>query len=104
MVKVTADFYWVPDGVGLSALGQYQSNNPGYGTAQGPGEVPAAQSLRLIQGESVPGGDSPTQANFNTALSSAATDIETQMGTAGAFGGNPGTPLALIQAWSTGGP
>jgi hypothetical protein len=64
--------------------------------------VPAAQALKLNQGSTlgggsvvVPGGDSPTGANFTTA----ATTVGTNMGAAL---NNPAT-LAEIQGFSTGG-
>ena len=69
--------YWVPDGAGGAILGQNQSNSPGYTSALTPGPVGAAQSLALSVAEQVPGGDSPSGANFNTALTSAATDLGT---------------------------
>lgn len=66
--------------------------------------VPAAQRLKLVQSGivQVPGGDSPSQANFNTAIgvtagnviaNSMASDLEAQIA----------TNLTKIQAWSTGG-
>jgi hypothetical protein len=103
-LRVYCDFDWVPDGAAGAALGQSQANNPGFAAALNPGAVGNAQTLRLQVAESVPGGDSPTGANFNTALSSAATDLGTLLTTAGAFSGGAATPLTLIQAWSTGGP
>lgn len=102
-VRAYVWFDWVPDGTGFTQLGQQQSDNPGTGSAQAASTVGAAQTLSLYQAETVPGGDSPTQANFNTALTNLASDIETQMGTGGAAYGNPATPLSLIQAFSTGG-
>lgn len=108
-VNVTVDFVWIADGVGSTMLGQNQSNQPGYGTTLLPGEIAGAQSLRLQVAEPVPGGDSPSLANFNTALTAAVADLAAATGTPimstnGAWGGNTGTPLAIIQAWSTGGP
>jgi hypothetical protein len=85
-------------------IGQNQANLPGYTSALGVGAVGAAQTLELMVAEIVPGGESPSSGNFTTALSAAATDLGTLLSTAGAFGGNAGTPLSLIQAWSTGGP
>lgn len=102
IVMMELKLAWVGDGQGSALLGQYQSNQPGFGPAQGPGQIASAQMLSLIQAESVPGGDSPTQANFNTAISNAASDLETQMGTVGAWGGNNQTPLAIAQGWSSG--
>lgn len=111
-INVTVDIVWIADGVGSNMLGQNQSNQPGYAAALGPGEIAGAQSMRLMVAEIVPGGDSPSLANFNTALTSAAADIAGTpaaggspiMSQNGAWAGNPGTPLAIAQAWSTGGP
>lgn len=105
-IRMTVFFDWVGDGTGPSMLGQYQAENPGFGTApaQNPGPVGMAQTLSLLRAELVPGGDSPSQANFNTALSNAISDIETDMGTGGTWGGNAATPLSIIQGWSTGNP
>lgn len=66
--------------------------------------VPAAQRLKMVQSGivQVPGGDTPTQANFMTALgvttgnviaNSVASDLQTQIA----------ANLAKMQAWSTGG-
>ncbi len=109
---VTVDQVWIPDGSGSAFLGQNQSNQPGYAAALGAGEIGGGQTLRLRVMELVPGGDSPTLANFYTALTNAASDIagtppaggSPLMSQAGAWAGNPGTPLAIAQAWSTGGP
>jgi hypothetical protein len=108
-VNVTVDFVWIADGVGSTMLGQYQSNQPGYGTNELPGEIAGAQTLQLRVAEVVPGGDTPTLANFNTALTSVVSDLAAATGTpimsqAGAYGGSPSTPLALIQGWATGNP
>jgi hypothetical protein len=70
---------WVGDGVGTTA--------------------PNAQSLKMVASAYggdvlVPGGDSPTQANFNTAITGTmTTNLEA------AIAAN----LAQIQGWSTGG-
>lgn len=103
-IEVTLRIHWVPEGAGSAFLGSNQSNHPGYGSSLGPGAVQAAQTLELRQAEQVPGGSAPTQANFNTAMTSAATDLATQMGTAGAYSGGTQTPLAIAQGWSTGQP
>lgn len=102
-IRVTVDYDWVPDGAGFAILGQNQSNDPGYGATLQPGPVGAAQTLEMMVAEVVPGGDSPSGSNFNTALSAAATDLGTLLTTAGAANGNPATPLSIIQSWSTGG-
>lgn len=103
-LRFTMDIDWVPDGAGGAIMGQNQSNDPGFGSSLGPGSAGAAQTLELMVAEQVAGGDSPTQANFNTAIAQAATDLETLMGTAGAYGGNTSTPLVIAQGWSSGNP
>ena len=103
-IRVTLDVDFVPDGAGTALLGQNTSNLPGYGSALGPGAAQAAQTLQIDVAEIVPGGNSPTSGNFTTALTAAAADLGTLLSTAGAFSGGTSTPLALIQAWGTGGP
>jgi len=93
-IRLTADFDWVPAGAGGAALGQSQSNNPGFGASLLAGAVGNAQTLKLIVAEQVPGGNAPTSGNFTTALSSGATDLATLITAA---------ILAQMQAWSTGG-
>jgi len=105
VVRSYVDICWIGDGAGTALLGQLQSNEPGYGTAVGTGgygAVPSAQTLRLQVNEAVPGGDTPSQANFNTALTQAATDLGTLMGTAGAYSGGTQTPYQLAQGWASG--
>lgn len=94
----------VGDGAGTALLGQNQAEYPGYTSSETYGAVGSAQTLELRVGEAVPGGDSPSSANFTTALTAAATDLGTLLSTAGAYSGGTATPLALIQAWATGGP
>lgn len=102
MVRVYVDYCWVGDGTASSQLGQAQSNEPGYGAAQTPGPAPLGQTMRLQDAEFVPGGDAPTQANFNTAVVAAAASLNTLMATAGAYSGGPQTPLAIAQGWASG--
>lgn len=105
--RVRAIFIYerVPAGAGSALLGQLQADQPGYGATAGPGEVGSGQTYSDIVGELVPGGDSPSSANFQTALEALAADELTRLNTAGSSPGfTSGTPLALIQAWSTGGP
>jgi hypothetical protein len=70
----------------------------------GPMSVPSAQSFAFSQEQTiiVPGGNSPSLANFNTAMTSSsstpaagsmAADLNTQIS----------ADLATIQAWATGG-
>lgn len=104
-IRVRVDYDWVPDGVGGALLGQMQADNPGFTSAGTSGLVGAAQTASDIVAEIVPGGNSPTGANFLTALQSAATDLNTKMTTAGLVPGfTSGTLLALVQGWSTGNP
>lgn len=109
MLKMKVDYCWVPDGTAGALMGQRQGDFPGYGAVTGGiggyGTVPAAQEASDFVGEVVPGGDSPSGANFQTALNAAAADLYTQMTTAGAVPGfTSGTLLALVQAWATGNP
>ena len=103
-IRVYLDVDWIPDGSGMATMGQNQSNNPGIGSALGPGSVGNAQTLRLQVAESVPGGDTPTQANLNTAIAQAATDLETLIATPGAYAGGTATPLSIIDGWAAGNP
>ena len=102
MVTVTLDLAWVADGTSGATLGQNQSNEPGYTSSLTPGPVPGAQSLRLMISEMVAGGATLTQGNLNTAVTAAATDLNTRTATAGAWAGNAGTPTAIATAWATG--
>lgn len=105
VVQLQATYMWVPDGAGGAAVvGGAQANVAGYGSTGGPGAIGNAQKLELWAMEQVPGGNSPTQANFNTAVVNAAAYLNTKMGTAGSTGFSTGTPLAVAQGWSTGGP
>ena len=103
-IRVKVDYDWVPDGAGSAILGQQQADNPGYaGTGFGP--VGAAQTASDIDAEIVPGGDSPTGANFQTALNAAAATLYTRLTTANSVPGfTAGTLLATVQGWSTGNP
>jgi hypothetical protein len=105
-IRIRVDYDWIADGAGTALLGQQQADQPGYGATAGPGAVGAAQTASDIVGEAVPGGDSPTGANFQTALNAAATDLYTRLSTAGAVPGfaGAGTLLATVQGWSSGNP
>ena len=75
-VNIKATYSWVGDGVG-------PLTNPG------------AQSFPIFSGQvAVPGGDAPSLANLETALTNAVTAAETQLTTA---------LVAQIQGWATGG-
>ena len=103
--SVATIFYdWVPDGTGAALLGQQQADNPGYGASGGYGTVGAAQTASDQVAELVPGGDSPTGTNFQTALTALGADLYTRLTTAGAVPGfTSGTLLAQVQGFSTGG-
>lgn len=106
IVSVEVTYGWVPDGAGPMFTGQRQADFPG-GGANGASTLAvfAAQSAKDYVGEIVPGGDSPSSANFQTALNNAAADLYTQLTTAGDVPGfTSGTLLALVQGWSTGNP
>jgi hypothetical protein len=96
MVRVYADVCLLPRGTAGPGLQQNNANIAGYGSTQGPGSAPMGQTMRFQQDEIVPNAIAtpPTAANFGTALTSAATDIQGQITTA---------ILATIQGWATGG-
>lgn len=96
MVRVYADVCLLPRGVAGPGLQQNNSNIGGYGSGETPGAAPMGQTMRFLQDEMVPNaiGTPPTAANFGTALTSAATDIQAQITAA---------ILATIQGWATGG-
>lgn len=101
---------WVPDGAFSAALGQNQANVPGERSGAGTATAPIPMSVSMAQsaydlvGKPVPGGDTPTGANFQTALNNCAADLYTNLTTTNAVPGfTSGTLLAKIQAWATGG-
>ncbi len=105
IVRCELTIGYVPAGAGGASLGQWQANNAGFGATEGAGPVMFAQSASDVVSESVPGGESPSSANFTTAINLAATDLETRLTTVGAVPGfTAGTLLALVQGWSTGNP
>jgi hypothetical protein len=92
---------WVPDGSGNTFLGQPQANIPGQGPLPLNNRVVfSAQVRQYIVGEGIPGGDSPTLANINTALTSCVADLAAASGTPQITAAE----LAIIQGWSTGNP
>ena len=105
-LRMTLDIDWIGDGTGSALLGQNQANNPGYGASLAPGAAGVAQTAEIMVSEIVPGGDTPSGANFNTALAAGATDLGTILATAGSVPGfaGSGTLLAVVQAWATGNP
>lgn len=112
-IRVTVDYDWVPDGGYQAFLGINQSNNPGYNNSFAAGAVGMAQTAELMISELVPGGDTPSLANFLTALQNAANDLAGTpplggtpvMSQPGAlYGQAPATPLAIIQGFAAGNP
>lgn len=102
-MRVYCDIDWVGDGAGGALLGQNQANDPGYGSALGPGAAGVGQTLRLQVAEQVPGGDSPTAANFTTAFTQLATDLGTMISASpNPFNGSTATALSIVQGWSSG--
>ena len=96
-VRVYADILWLPEGAGGAGIVVLAANSPGYGAGGTPGIMSNAQTLRFQQAEMVVPAtfDVPSAAEIGTALTAAATDIQTQLTTA---------IVAQIQAWRTGGP
>lgn len=99
--RVYVDFDYIGEGMGGSAMGQSQSNNPGVGQGLTPATVGSAQTMRFQVSEQVLGTDgSLTLAQISTMLTQIAADI------AGASGTPIITPaiLATINGWNTGNP
>jgi hypothetical protein len=96
-IRVYCDIDWVPDGAGGAVLGVQQANSPGFTNLGNAGPVGNAQTLRLQDGEMVPGGDSPSQANFQTAFNAAATSLGALLSA------NASAVLTQVQNWKTGG-
>lgn len=96
MVRIYADFCAVPAGGGPVAVvpSGGLANEPGFGATLSAGPSPTAQTKRYQQAEIVAGGDSPTLANLQSAVATAATDLGNQITAA---------DLAQIQGWKTGG-
>lgn len=102
-VRVTVSYDYVPDGAGGALQGQQQADNPGI-AGTGGGTVAAMQTASDIDAEVVPGGNSPSSANFQTALNAAAATLYTRLTTANSVPGfTSGTLLAQVQAFATGG-
>ena len=95
-VEVQVRVGWVPDGAGGAALGQQQANVAGTGTSLAPSTIFNAQVMQGIQAEGVQGGDTPTQAQFQAAITAAASDLNTNFATA--------ANVATWQNWATGNP
>jgi hypothetical protein len=108
VVWAEVKYAYVPVGAGTALLGQQQAEVPGFTgvVPPAPAAVPAAQMASDVVMEPVPGGESPTGANFQTALNAAAADAYTRLIGAGQVPGfsGTGTLLATVQGWSTGNP
>lgn len=110
MISLKLDIAQVGSGTASSLLAQNQSNEPGYAAALGAGPAPIGQTIRLHIAEFVPGGDTPTLANFLTALQAAAQDLAGTpaaggspiMSQAGAYSGGTQTPLQIVDGWASG--
>lgn len=105
-VKLTVEYFLIPDGASGAALGQRQSNWPGAGVlGASAGPVAFAQSASDYALEIVPGGDTPVNTNFQTALNTAAADLYTQFITTNDVPGfTSGTLFNQVSQWATGGP
>lgn len=85
-IRYSLQVCWIPDGAGAMS-------------------VPSAQAEGFTQTGAfliVPGGDSPTQGNFNTAISGASA-TPTAPSMSNDLAAQIAAALAKIQAWSTGG-
>ena len=89
-LRYNVDVVWIPDGAGAMSVPSSQIlslfNSPSNPAGQTAGQP-------LGQASPVPGGDTPTQANFNTACTNMVTDIEAQIAAS----------LTRILAFNTGG-
>jgi hypothetical protein len=82
-IRITIDIDYIGAGTGVTLMGQAQGDNPGIGSAAGPGSVGNGQTLRLLDKVApVPGTPGAlTVANFNTALTTAVSDFAAASGT-----------------------
>ena len=106
-IRVYVDLDWVGPGMSGAAVFTQEANNPAFGattmTAAAPGSGGSAQSLRMQVAEQIVTTtplSALTQAQFNTAINQAATDLQTILATANSTGV---TNLAQAQSWATGG-
>jgi hypothetical protein len=92
-LRVYCDVDWIPAGTGQAF--NAAANIPGMGAGLSPGEMGCAQTYRLQQGEPVQAVNpaQPTAAEFHTAVTQAATDLNTQMTAA---------LVAYFQGWNSG--
>ena len=79
VVEVLVRIGWVGDGMGGAGLGQSQANVGGMSAGLTPGPIFNAQVLQGLQREGVAAvnPDAPTQTEFRTAMTLAATDLNT---------------------------
>jgi hypothetical protein len=94
-IRVYLDVDYV--GAGTGQAYNAAANNPGMGSGLAAGETGIAQSKRYQQGEQVQAVNPaiPTQAEFRTALTQAATDLGLQLTAA---------EVATLQGWALGNP
>lgn len=85
-IRYKAEVVWVGDGQGSMGLASAITNY-----------AAGAQSIAFVNSApiQVPGGDTPSSANFGTAATACATDLTTQLQNA--------ATLARMQAFATGG-
>lgn len=104
VVLAKIEWCWVPGGADGSMLGARQSNFPGYTALPQAGTVPSAQSASDQCGEWVAGGNAPTDAQFQAALTALAADLYTQAITPGSVPGfTAGKLTDLMRNWANGG-
>lgn len=96
VVEVLVRIGWVGDGMGGAGLGQSQANVGGMSAGLTPGPIFNAQVLQFLQREGVAAvnPDAPTQTEFRTAMTLAATDINSNDITA--------ANVATMQGWASG--
>lgn len=96
-IQMTLDIGWIGEGSGgASFVARPQANIAGYGSTPYPGVSFNAQTIRFQQAEQViPTASPPTQANFQSAVTSAATDLNSQLTAA---------VVAVLQGWASGNP
>lgn len=93
-LQYMARIVWIPDGAGPLSVGSAQQITLGQLALGSMGTLTIGTATGQPTGyQQVPGGDAPTQSNFNTACDAMTTDIET------AIAAN----LTQIQAFATGG-
>ena len=90
-VEQVTTFKLIPDGIGFQNPGGFATPQGGGNTTLG--HVPSlGRVVQVINTEPVPGGASPSQANFNTAIANLGTDAQASVA----------ANLATLQAIGTG--